>query len=301
MERAQGGSSSNNSSPAAAGQAPEHDNARDAADAAAAVEDRREEEDWPPERRGSNSQNARASNGASARERDEEDANDAPQDEQEQEQAGTPREHQTPQMMRNQDANSAPRGNGAAANTTPTDATPPQHTLDTRAAPAQTSSAPSSTYRDNAPSGAAMGGGSGGYYSNAGGYQHQPAPLTGHLSDAARGDAPQPLVSPSTRQMHFPYASSNFVTPNPTPIRPLHGDPRVNQQAGPPGPGPNNATGANGTNQGPSGYDENDNKHGYAVPTSRMFHHQTSSPSFYTSSSQDGPPMIPQHGKRRVS
>lgn len=112
-------------------------------------------------------------------------------------------------------------------------------------------------------------------------------PVTGMTGT---GQQPQPVVSPN-HQLQFPYASSNFVAPMPTPIRPLHGDPRAitqqQQQVAVSGA----ADDANPDSETAASSSEGTSLP-YPVPASRMFHHQTNSPSFYNTA-QDGPPVGP--------
>lgn len=110
-------------------------------------------------------------------------------------------------------------------------------------------------------------------------------PVTGM---AGTGQQPQTVVSPS-HQLQFPYASSNFVAPIPTPIRPLHGDPRAitQQQVAVNGVSDD----ANSENE-PAASSSEGTSIPYPVPASRMFHHQTNSPSFYNTA-QDGPAVGP--------
>ncbi|KAG4252303.1 hypothetical protein PC116_g17 [Phytophthora cactorum] len=94
----------------------------------------------------------------------------------------------------------------------------------------------------------------------------------------------------ANRQMQFPFASSNFLAPSPTPIRPLDGDPRAmkQQQEGDSANDADTSTNASGNTQNDAAGANNSN----AVSQSQMFYHQTNAPSFYTTP-QDGPPVGP--------
>ncbi|GMF16341.1 unnamed protein product [Phytophthora lilii] len=112
---------------------------------------------------------------------------------------------------------------------------------------------------------------------------------------AAEEDAAKaPLTvdtQPGAPQPQFPLAPSNFLAPSPTPIRPLHGDPRAMKQ-----PEAGDAADA-GTTNGASGVATSNAPDATAassaaVSQSQMFYHQTNAPSFYTTP-QDGPPVGP--------
>ncbi|RLN47960.1 hypothetical protein BBJ28_00001686 [Nothophytophthora sp. Chile5] len=108
-------------------------------------------------------------------------------------------------------------------------------------------------------------------------------------------------ASSVNRQMQFPYASSNFMSPAPTPIRPLHGDPRsVKQQPQETGEYATNDVSTTNTNETAASEVSNDTttadgrsgdaNASYGVSQSQMFYHQTNAPSFYATP-QDGPPL----------
>lgn len=110
-------------------------------------------------------------------------------------------------------------------------------------------------------------------------------PVTGMAGTGA-------AVSPS-HPLQFPYASSNFVAPMPTPIRPLHGDPRATtQQQVAAVNGGGGSDDANPDTEAAAANSPEGTSIPYPVPASRMFHHQTNSPSFYNTA-QDGPPVGP--------
>ncbi|KAG7390037.1 hypothetical protein PHYPSEUDO_008999 [Phytophthora pseudosyringae] len=102
----------------------------------------------------------------------------------------------------------------------------------------------------------------------------------------------------ANRQMQFPFAPSNFLAPSPTPIRPLHGDPRAMKPQPQDGDSasnagtPNSASGASSNAQNDAAGANNSPASSNAVSQSQMFHHQTNAPSFYTTP-EDGPPVGP--------
>lgn len=109
--------------------------------------------------------------------------------------------------------------------------------------------------------------------------------------------SPPAASLPAAGGMQFPYVgAAGFVAPTPTPIRPLHGDPR----AMPPGMmrmQPNTSQGMaidaaadNSLNAQPP-QPQPTSAMGYAIPASRMFHHPSASPSFYNTT-QDGPASV---------
>lgn len=126
----------------------------------------------------------------------------------------------------------------------------------------------------------------------------EPTPATvsnDPVPDVEPSTASAPAASlPAAGGMQFPYAgAAGFVAPTPTPIRPLHGDPR----AMPPGMmrmQPNTSQGMaadavadNSLNALPQ-QPQPTSAMGFAIPASRMFHHPSASPSFYNTP-QDGP------------
>lgn len=96
-------------------------------------------------------------------------------------------------------------------------------------------------------------------------------------------------------QTQFPFASSNFLAPSPTPIRPLDGDPRAIKQQkqeedSADTDNPPNFSDSNLQNDTAAATNSSMDSH--AVSQSQMFYHQTNAPSFYTTP-QDGPPVGP--------
>lgn len=126
-----------------------------------------------------------------------------------------------------------------------------------------------------------------------------PATVSNDPVSEAEQPASAPEVSlPATGGMQFPYAGSagGFVAPTPTPIRPLHGDPR----AMPPGMMRMQTDTSQGMTTNDAAADNSLNVQpqlpptsamGYAIPASRMFHHPSASPSFYNTT-QDGPAPV---------
>lgn len=115
-------------------------------------------------------------------------------------------------------------------------------------------------------------------------------PVSG-MGGNAQQQQQQGIVSPS-HQLQFPYASSNFVAPAPTPIRPIHGDPRATaHNMAAQGDSGSSSDNVEALNRAPA-LSHSEGSMPYPVPASRMFHHQTNSPSFYNTA-QDGPAVGP--------
>ena len=122
------------------------------------------------------------------------------------------------------------------------------------------------------------------------------------VDEETRDDKSQSIDTPTQQNanhpMQLPFASSKFVAPSPTPIRPLDGDPRAMKQlqegdisstnSAP--TNVNNASFVNGQNDAAGA--NNIATSSNAVSQSQMFYHQTNAPSFYTTP-QDGPPVGP--------
>lgn len=89
-------------------------------------------------------------------------------------------------------------------------------------------------------------------------------------SSVSMGASTATAASPRHR-MQFPYASSNFVAPVPTPIRPLHGDPRA------------------AVTSPSTGDSVSVSPVALSVPAARLFHQPTHSPSFYNTAHDTAP------------
>jgi hypothetical protein len=118
--------------------------------------------------------------------------------------------------------------------------------------------------------------------------------------DDEKAKASLSVDTQQNRQMQFPFAPSNFLAPSPTPIRPLHGDPRAMKQQPQDGDSmstagtPTSASGAQSsdTQNNANGANNDPASSSNPVSQAQMFHHQTNAPSFYTTP-QDGPPVGP--------
>lgn len=111
-------------------------------------------------------------------------------------------------------------------------------------------------------------------------------PVAGMLSQAAPvgsesggSGTNSSAVSPS-HQLQFPYASSNFIAPVPTPIRPLSGDPRASGDS----VSQNGASPASSTSSASVSTAR-------PVPAARMFSYPATSLSFYNAA-PDNPAMV---------